>query len=308
MNSSTQNSAVRVVALYKFFPLADPEAWRDELKALCEPYDIRGTLILAKEGINGTVAGSPEAIAELVEAIEAVAGRQGMEIKYSHAETMPFYRLKIRVKDEIVTMGAGPINPRTDAGAYVEASAWNALISDPDTIIVDTRNDYEVDLGTFRGAVSPETGTFSEFPKWVEDNRDRLEGKKVAMFCTGGIRCEKATAYVNSLGLGQVYHLKGGILKYLEEVPEEDSLWEGECFVFDERVSVTHGLQIGEAELCRACRHPLSPEDRKAETFVEGISCPYCHETMSEADRERFAQRQRQVELARKRGERHIGR
>ncbi len=307
MKSSTSKKPVRVAALYKFFPLADPHAWRADLLAFCQEHGIRGTLILATEGINGTVAGPEEAIAELVEKICAVAGRQGMELKFSDASEMPFYRAKIRVKDEIVTLGAGPVDPLNDAGTYVSAEDWNALICDPETIVVDTRNDYEVEIGTFRGAVSPDTKSFREFPQWVKDNHDRLAGRKVAMFCTGGIRCEKATAYVRSLGIGDVYHLHGGILRYLEDVPAQDSLWDGECFVFDERVSVVEGLETGKAQLCRACRHPLKPEDLQSPHFQPGVSCPYCRDQHSEEDRRRFAQRQRQVEIAERRGLRHIG-
>lgn len=305
---SPQNEPIHVVALYKFFALDDPVALREELLRLCERAGIRGTLILAHEGINGTVAGTKDAINGLVSYIVDFAGAEQLEVKHSSAETMPFYRLKVRVKKEIVTLGAGAIDPNKDAGTYVNSADWNSLISDPGTVVIDTRNQYEVELGTFRGAVSPETGAFREFPQWVEDNRENLEGKKIAMFCTGGIRCEKATAYVKSLGIGEVYHLQGGILKYLEEVDPEQSMWDGECFVFDERVSVTHGLQRGEAALCRACRHPLKPEDRDSPHFIEGVSCPTCHNKNSEKDRQRFAQRQRQIELAKKRGERHIGR
>ena len=216
--------------------------------------------------------------------------------------------MKVRLKREIVTMGKPDIDPLRDAGAYVEAGEWNALIADPETIVIDTRNDYEVSLGTFERAINPKTATFSEFPHWVEKQAPDLKGKKVAMFCTGGIRCEKATAYVKSLGIDEVFHLKGGILKYLEEVTPEESLWQGECFVFDERVSVAHGLQVGAAELCRACRHPVLPEERKSLKFQEGISCERCFDSRSEADRKRFAERQKQVELAESRGRgRHIG-
>ncbi|MCB1425470.1 MAG: rhodanese-related sulfurtransferase, partial [Notoacmeibacter sp.] len=232
---------------------------------------------------------------------------QGMELKYSRAETMPFHRMKVRLKKEIVTMGVADVDPLNGTGAYVDPAGWNALISDPDTVIIDTRNDYEVALGTFRGAIDPKTETFREFPDWVARNHNLLAGRKVAMFCTGGIRCEKATAYVRSLGFDEVYHLKGGILQYLEDMPEEQSLWDGECFVFDERVSVGHGLEIGDATLCRACRHPLTAEDRASPGFEEGVSCPHCIGTRSDEDRRRYAQRQRQVELAERRGKRHIG-
>ena len=232
----------------------------------------------------------------------------GLEAKFSAASVMPFHRMKVRLKKEIVTMGVDEIDPLSDAGAYVEPLDWNALIADPDTIVIDTRNDYEVALGAFRNAVDPGTTSFREFPDWVANNRQALEGRKIAMYCTGGIRCEKATAYVRSLGLAEVYHLKGGILKYLETVPAEQSLWQGECFVFDERVSVTHGLAEGEAELCRACRRPLTREDRRSPHYREGISCGHCHDARSDEDRARYAERQRQVQLAQARGAgRHIG-
>jgi UPF0176 protein len=211
---------------------------------------------------------------------------------------MPFHRMKVRLKQEIVTMGVDGIDPLGSAGTYVEASGWNALIADPDTVVIDTRNDYEVRLGTFAGAIDPQTTSFRDFPPGRRSIGRSWTGRKVAMFCTGGIRCEKATAYVKSLGIDQVFHLKGGILKYLEDVPEGESLWRGECFVFDERVAVTHGLAEGEAELCRACRMPITPEERKSPKFREGISCERCHDLRTDEDRARYAERQRQVERA----------
>jgi len=307
MNSSTLQNDFRVAALYRFCRLERFEELRAPLAAFCCGRGIKGTLLLAREGINGTVAGSGEAVAELIGWLEAVPEFVGLEVKYSRAADMPFHRMKVRLKREIVTMGVEGIDPLDGTGAYVVPQDWNALISDPDTIVVDTRNDYEVAIGTFRGAVDPKTSSFREFPQWVEEHRDELQGRKVAMFCTGGIRCEKATAYVKSLGIEDVFHLRGGILKYLEEVPAEQSLWDGECFVFDERVAVSHGLEQGEATLCRACRHPLTPEERSSPLFQEGVACPHCHELRSDEDRARYAERQRQVELADKRGQRHIG-
>jgi UPF0176 protein len=299
---------VRVAALYKFARLDAYEALRAPLAAFCCGRGIKGTLLLAHEGVNGTVAGSDEAIVALIDHLQAIEGLAGLEVKYSVAVEMPFHRMKVRLKREIVTMGVEDIDPANSAGTYVAPADWNALISDADTIVVDTRNAYEVSIGTFQGAVDPQTASFREFPVWVEQHRNKLEGRKVAMFCTGGIRCEKATAYVKSLGLKDVFHLKGGILKYLEEVPAEQSLWQGECFVFDERVSVSHGLAEGEAELCRACRHPLTAEDRLSPQFAAGVSCPHCFEVRSEEDRARYAERHRQVELAQVRGgRRHIG-
>ncbi|RWP83057.1 MAG: rhodanese-related sulfurtransferase [Mesorhizobium sp.] len=298
----------RVAALYRFARLDAFEELRAPLAAFCCGRGIKGTLLLAHEGINGTVAGSETAIAELILYLEAIEGLAGLEVKYSAAADMPFHRMKVRLKREIVTMGVDDIDPSKSAGTYVAPADWNALISQPDTVIIDTRNAYEVSIGTFRGAIDPATASFREFPAWVEAHRAELEGRKVAMFCTGGIRCEKATAYVKSLGLEDVFHLKGGILKYLEEVPAEQSLWQGECFVFDERVSVSHGLAEGEAELCRACRHPLTPGDLTSPKFAAGISCPHCFDARSNEDRQRYAERQRQVELAQGRGrEPHIG-
>ena len=307
MDRSTSDKPFCVAALYRFVHIADPAALRADLAPFCCGQGIKGTLLIAAEGINGTVAGSEAAIEALVERL-ATHGLIDLEIKFSRASSMPFHRLKVRLKAEIVTMGRPGIDPLSSVGTYVDPSEWNALIADPDTVVIDTRNDYEVAIGTFRGAVDPGTKSFREFPGWAEANRDMLEGRKVAMFCTGGIRCEKATAFVRSLGLEDVYHLKGGILKYLEEVPASESLWEGECFVFDERVSVGHGLEEGEAELCRACRMPLTAADRASSLYQPGISCAQCHDERSQGDRARYAERQRQVELAERRGEEHIGR
>ncbi|MBZ9775872.1 rhodanese-related sulfurtransferase [Mesorhizobium sp. CO1-1-8] len=298
----------RVAALYRFARLDAFEELRAPLAAFCCARGVKGTLLLAHEGINGTVAGSETAIAELILYLEAIEGLAGLEVKYSAAADMPFHRMKVRLKREIVTMGVDDIDPSKSAGTYVAPTDWNALISKPGTVIIDTRNAYEVSIGTFKGAIDPATASFREFPAWVEAHRAELEGRKVAMFCTGGIRCEKATAYVKSLGFEDVFHLKGGILKYLEEVPAEQSLWQGECFVFDERVSVSHGLAEGEAELCRACRHPLTPGDLTSPKFAAGVSCPHCFDARSDEDRQRYAERQRQVELAQARGRGpHIG-
>ena len=306
MNLSTPSRQVRVAALYRFCPLDEPQKLKQPLAAFCRARGIKGTLLLANEGVNGTVAGSPEAIGELITELEKIF-KTAIEVKFSTASEMPFHRMKVRLKKEIVSMGVEAVDQLVGADAYVEPADWNALISDENTVVVDTRNDYEVALGSFRNAVDPKTSSFREFPDWVEKNREKLQGRKVAMYCTGGIRCEKATAYVRSLGFSEVFHLKGGILKYLETVPSEQSLWQGECFVFDERVSVTHGLAEGDAELCRACRRPLSAADRKSLFYKEGISCAHCHDRRSDDDRARYAERHRQVRLADKRGNRHIG-
>ena len=309
ISPKTDAVAFRVAALYRFAALPDWRDLRAPLAAFCTAHGVKGTLLLAHEGINGTVAGSQQAIDALIAHLDAIPALKGLDVKYSDAAEMPFHRMKVRLKREIVTMGVEDLDPARDAGTYVEPSGWNALIADPETVVIDTRNGYEVALGSFRGAIDPATDSFREFPDWVAAHREALQGRKVAMFCTGGIRCEKATAYMRSLGMDDVFHLKGGILKYLEEVPESESLWQGECFVFDERVSVVHGLREGEAELCRACRHPLTPDDRLSPHYVEGISCARCHDSRSDEDRARYAERHRQVELAQRRSSGpHIGR
>jgi UPF0176 protein len=296
-----------VAALYhfaRFDRFADLQA---PLTEICESNNIVGTLLLASEGINGTIAGTREAIDNVLSFIRSQPEFTDLEHKESFADKLPFYRLKVRLKKEIVAMGVPETDPTKIVGTYVEPEDWNALIDDPDTIVIDTRNDYEIKVGTFKNAINPETDAFREFPDWVKRNENLLKGKKIAMFCTGGIRCEKSTAYVKSLGYDDVFHLKGGILKYLENVPQEKSTWDGECFVFDERVAVKHGLELGDHKLCRACRHPLSPEDLRSDKFVAGISCHNCYDQYTDADRARFAERQKQSELAAKRGKRHIG-
>lgn len=307
--SSPHPTRYRVAAFYGFAAVADPAGLRRDLRALCEGLDTRGTILVAPEGVNGTVAGRPDAVDRLVTHLRSLPGLGGLDVKFSQAADMPFHRMKVRLKREIVTMGVDGLDPVAGAGRYVAADEWNTLISDPETVIVDTRNDYEVALGTFRGATDPQTASFREFPAWADRNVNALKGRKVAMFCTGGIRCEKATAYMRSIGVEDVFHLRGGILKYLEDVPAERSLWEGECFVFDERVAVVHGLTEGEATLCRACRRPLTAADRASPLYADGVSCPHCHALRSAEDRTRYAERQRQVELAARRGgPRHIGR
>ncbi|MCA0904101.1 rhodanese-related sulfurtransferase [Qipengyuania aquimaris] len=302
---------IRIAALYHFTRFDDPAALRPALAALCDKHGVKGTLLLAHEGINGTIAGSDAGIQAVLDHIRALPGCADLEVKESRADTMPFYRSKVRVKAEIVTMGQPDLDPVEGVGTYVAPEDWNALISDPDTIVIDTRNDYEVQIGSFEGAIDPETKSFREFPEWFRARRAEFEAEgktpKIAMFCTGGIRCEKSTAFVKSEGLDEVYHLKGGILKYLEEVPEEESLWKGECFVFDERVSVKHGLEIGEHTLCRACRMPLSPADLAHETYEEGVACRHCYAERTDEQRARYAERQRQSKLARERGEAHVG-
>jgi UPF0176 protein len=303
----TDPQPYRVAALYRFTPFADPEALKPALLAVCQASDVHGTLLLAREGLNGTIAGSDAGIEAVLGHLRALPGCADLSPRESRAARQPFHRMKVRVKAEIVTMGVPDIDPVGATGRYVLPEDWNALIRDPDTVVVDTRNDYEVKIGSFAGAVDPGTATFRDFPAWVAANRARLEGKRIAMFCTGGIRCEKATAYVRAQGLDDVHHLKGGILGYLESVPAEDSLWQGECFVFDERVAVGHGLAPGSHDLCRACRMPVSPADRAAATFIEGVSCPACHAAREDDQRAGYAERARQAALAEARGERHVG-
>lgn len=296
-----------VCALYKFVSLNDHEALREPLLALLDAERIRGTLLLAAEGINGTVAGSRAAIDRLQAWFAADTRFAGIDYKESLSETQPFYRTKVKLKQEIVTLGVEGIDPRRVVGTYVEPRDWNALISDPEVVVIDTRNDYEVEIGTFKGAVNPHTESFREFPDYVKNNLDPAKHKKVAMFCTGGIRCEKSTAYLKEQGFDEVYHLHGGILKYLEEVPEEDSLWQGECFVFDNRVTVDHRLQPGHYQLCSACRAPLSRDDLQSPHYEHGVSCPHCHDRQTPEQRRRYAEREHQLQLAQARGEAHIG-
>ncbi|MEM7780518.1 MAG: rhodanese-related sulfurtransferase [Pseudomonadota bacterium] len=288
-----------IAALYRFTPFEDPAALRAPLLAACEEAGVKGTLLLANEGINGTIAGSDNAIAAVLDHIRTLPGCAELEVKFSYASEPPFHRMKVRLKREIVTMGEPGIDPRASVGRYVDPQDWNALISDPDTLVIDTRNDYEVAVGTFEGAIDPKTHAFRDFPQWFRDHREELlDGKKkVAMFCTGGIRCEKSTSFLRQEGIEDVFHLKGGILKYLETVPEDESKWEGDCFVFDERVTVKHGLEQGDYALCRACRRPITEEDMAHEHYVEGVSCPYCFDEKTEAQRARYAERQRQREL-----------
>ncbi len=296
-----------VAALYKFTPFPDPAALKGPLEDLARANGVRGTLLLAGEGINGTIAGRRAGIDAVVAHIRALPGCGDLDWKESTAEKMPFARLKVRLKREIVTMGQPQVDPKAGTGHYVDPAEWNALISAPDVAVIDTRNDYEVAIGSFDGAVDPETKSFGEFPTWWAENRHRFHNKRIAMFCTGGIRCEKSTNYLIGEGVDEVYHLKGGILKYLEEVPAEESLWHGECFVFDGRVSVGHGLREGPHELCHACRRPILPEDKARPEYEAGVQCHHCVDEYSAEDRERFRERQRQIGLARARGEEHLG-
>ena len=301
-----------IAALYHFTPFDDPAALKPHLLARARALGVHGTLLLAREGINGTIAGTDEAIAAMVRTIRALPGCSDLEWKASRAHEMPFHRMKVRLKREIVTMGQPDLDPAKGVGTYVEPADWNALIDDPDTIVIDTRNDYEVAIGSFKGAIDPGTASFREFPRWFDAQRAALEAKgrapRIAMFCTGGIRCEKSTAFAKAQGIDEVFHLKGGILNYLEHVPQEDSRWEGECFVFDERVSVKHGLAPGDHTLCRACRRPLAQGDLAHPHYREGVSCHRCYGDRTPEQRERYAERHRQARLANARGTTHIGR
>ncbi len=298
--------AIAVCALYKFARLEDYKSFRQPLLDLMARHHIRGTLLLAAEGINGTVAGPRESIDELLRFLQSDPRLEELEHKRSFSDTNPFYRAKVRLKKEIVTLGVAEIDPRHMVGTYVDPKDWNNLISDPDTVLIDTRNDYEVSIGTFKNALNPNTESFRQFPEYVEKNLDPSRHRKIAMFCTGGIRCEKSTAYLKELGFENVYHLKGGILKYLEEVPAEDSLWEGECFVFDNRVAVNHDLDAGSYDLCHACRMPITEEDKQSALFEQGVSCPHCHDRLSEKRKASFRERERQIQLACARGEEHL--
>ncbi|GGI77080.1 UPF0176 protein [Polymorphobacter multimanifer] len=304
------NSHFSVAAVYGFFPIADPAAVRDVLQDCCRSAAVRGTLLLAPEGINGTIAGEADGLASVLDAIRALPGATGLEIKLSGADAMPFHRLKVRCKREIVTMGVADLD-LGKRGQHVPPADWNDLIARPDTIIIDTRNAYEVAMGSFEGAIDPGTEAFGDFPAWFRANREALFAGRpdapVAMFCTGGIRCEKASAFLRAEGVAQVHHLHGGILKYLETVSPENSRWQGECFVFDERVGLTHGLEQGTHVLCRGCRMPVSTADQASPLYISGVQCVHCAGTRDAQAQAGYAERHRQALLAEARGTTHIG-
>ncbi len=295
-----------IAALYHFTPFDDPVALKPDLLDLCQTQGVRGTLLLAGEGINGTIAGTRTGIDAVLAHIRSLSGCADLEWKESTAREMPFRKMKVRIKREIVTMGQPEVDPRACVGHYILPEDWNDLIQSPDVAVIDTRNDYEVAIGTFEGAVDPETKSFGEFPDWWEANKHRFHNKKIAMFCTGGIRCEKSTNYLLGQGVENVYHLKGGILRYLEEIPQEKSTWHGECFVFDGRVSVGHELKEGPHLLCHACRRPILPRDRERPEYEHGVSCHHCLNETKDTDKARFRERQKQIELARARGQTHL--
>jgi len=296
-----------VAAMYKFIQLPDFSIMRSPLLQHCLEHNLKGTLLLAQEGINGTVAGKRADIDALQVYLRSDTRLADLEAKFSLVEEMPFLRMKVKLKKEIVSMGVPETDPTELCGQRIDAENWNELISDPDVLLIDTRNDYEYGIGTFKCAISPETQTFREFPAFVKQHLNPAEHKKIAMFCTGGIRCEKATNYLLKQGFENVFHLNGGILKYLEKIPPEQSLWQGECFVFDGRVSVDQNLQEGGYEQCFACRRPVSTTDMQSEHYVKGVSCPHCIHDVNKQNRQRFIERQRQIELAKKRKQQHLG-
>ncbi|MCE5973726.1 rhodanese-related sulfurtransferase [Sinirhodobacter sp. WL0062] len=296
-----------VAALYHFTRFENPAALQGPLARLACSMGAKGSLLLAREGINGTIAGTREGVDAVLAHVRALPGCTTLEWKESTAREMPFGKMKVRLKREIVTMGEPDVDPRASVGHYVAPQDWNELISAPDVVVIDTRNDYEVEIGTFKGAIDPKTRSFREFPQWWQENAARFHNKRVAMFCTGGIRCEKSTNYLLSQGVEDVYHLKGGILQYLEDVPETESLWEGDCFVFDGRVSLRHGLKQGDYDSCHACRRPVSAEDKLRPEFEQGVSCHRCIDEYSDADRARFREREHQMQLAASRGQAHLG-
>ena len=296
-----------ICALYKFTRLDDFESIQLPLKTYLDSLSIRGTLLLAREGINGTISGSKGNLEKVLNYLQSDSRFLGLEFKYSYSNKVPFKRLKIKLKKEIVTMGLAEIDPTYSVGTYVKPKDWNELINDPDVILIDTRNNYEYEIGSFKGAINPNTETFREFPSFTENSLEKYRNKKIAMFCTGGIRCEKSTAYLKSKGYENVFHLQGGILKYLEDVGENESLWEGECFVFDDRVAVKHNLEQGRYDQCHACRFPITKEDTMHPHYEKGASCPRCFGTKNSNQMNRYREREKQVQLAKKRGEEHIG-
>ena len=296
-----------ICALYKFTRLDDFEEIQGPLKLFLDSLNIRGTLLLAREGVNGTIAGDNDSIMKSLDYLQKDKRLVGLEYKFSYSEKPPFKRLKVKLKKEIVTLGVSNIDPTFSSGTYVKPADWNELINDPDVVLIDTRNNYEFEIGSFKGSINPNTETFRQFPAYTKNNLEKYRDKKIAMFCTGGIRCEKSTAYLKSKGFENVFHLQGGILKYLEEVKEDDSLWEGECFVFDDRVAVKHNLELGKYDQCHACRFPITEEDKEHPHYEKGTSCPRCYGTKNLSQVNRYREREKQVQLAKSRGESHIG-
>ncbi len=296
-----------VATFYKFVPLENLDELRGHALSFCQNLDLKGTILLAKEGINATIAGEENQLKQFLKFLKEDKRFSDIEPKFSHSEKYPFRRIKVKIKSEIITMGIDHLQPSLTTGKHINPETWNEIIADPEVLVIDTRNKYEYKVGTFQNAISPETDSFREFPQFVEQNLDPKKHRKVAMFCTGGVRCEKASAYLLEQGFEEVYQLNGGILKYLETVSPEESLWEGECFVFDGRVAVKEDLEKGNHELCYGCRHPLSETDRQSEKYQIGVSCPYCYDDLTPQKRDRLIERWRQHQLAKQRNQKHIG-
>ena len=299
---------MKAVSFYRFFELKEPQAFRDDLQARCEQLGLLGTILIAGEGFNGTVAGSEEAVLALFAWLRERAALSGeLDARWTDVDDAPFRRLRVKVKKEIVTLGRPDILPHQRTGQHVPPAKWNELLQDPDVLVIDTRNHYEIEVGTFPGAIDPGNDSFREFPDFARELAQTSKGRPLAMFCTGGIRCEKATALMLELGFDEVYHLQGGILNYLQTVPAEDNRWHGECFVFDTRVAVDRDLTEGGYVQCHACRRPLSVADLKSPDYREGVSCPQCIDETDDDRRARLEERRRQVALAAERGDVHIG-
>tara|TARA_B100001939_G_scaffold136261_1_gene118294 strand:- start:745 stop:1680 length:936 start_codon:yes stop_codon:yes gene_type:complete len=305
----TNKNEILVAALYKFVEIDDLLSLQSNLYEICEKNNIMGTILIANEGINGTISGKNNEINQTISLLKSDKRFANIEIKYSSTDKQPFHRMKVRLKKEIVTIGLPEINPNKKVGTYVKPDDWNDLISDPNVVVIDTRNKYETKIGSFQNALDPETSSFREFPDWVKKFKSSKENanKKIAMFCTGGIRCEKASSLMKEEGFEDVYHLQGGILKYLETIDKENSLWNGECFVFDQRVCLTDELEVGSYKMCFACRMPITEEEMQNEKYIEGISCIYCYDKTTKEKKERFGSRQKQILLAKERGEKHLG-
>ncbi len=305
----TNKNEILVAALYKFVEIDDLHSLQSNLYEICEKNNIMGTILIANEGINGTISGKTNEINQTISLLKSDKRFANIEIKYSSTDKQPFHRMKVRLKKEIVTIGLPEINPNKKVGTYVKPDDWNDLISDPNVVVIDTRNKYETKIGSFQNALDPETSSFREFPDWVKKFKSSKENanKKIAMFCTGGIRCEKASSLMKEEGFEDVYHLQGGILKYLETIDKENSLWNGECFVFDQRVCLTDELEVGSYKMCFACRMPITEEEMQNEKYIEGISCIYCYDKTTKEKKERFGSRQKQILLAKERGEKHLG-
>ena len=303
------SNEILVATLYKFFKVDDLVALQDQLYAICNKNNVMGTILIANEGVNGTISAKPREIEKTLISIQKDDRFSEIEIKYSSANKQPFHKMRVRLKKEIVTIGLPEINPNKTVGTYVKPEEWNDIISDPDVILIDTRNKFEIKIGSFKNALDPRTTSFRDFPEWVKKfKQDKTNtNKKIAMYCTGGIRCEKASSLMKEEGFNEVYHLQGGILKYLEQVEKEKSLWEGECFVFDDRVCLTENLEVGSYKMCFACRMPITEDELNDDRYEEGISCLYCYDKTTKEKKERFESRQKQIELSKLRGEKHIG-